>query len=168
MSGAEGTAGKLILSGGCQCGAIRYRAHPENTDAYYCHCRMCQKAFGNVFGLFFNLPKEGVIWERGYPAYFDSSRIARRGFCRECGTPLTFEYLDSARMDLSVGSLDEPGRMRPVAHAGFESHVAPFFKEDGLPKSRTEDSEEYLRKWKAVHGPDSMPGPLSGSGTQPE
>ena len=47
------------------------------------------------------------------PVAYASSKIARRGFCGGCGTPLTFEYLDSPRMDLSLGSLDEPGRLRP-------------------------------------------------------
>ena len=73
----------------------------ENDVAYYCHFRMYQRAFGNIFAAVFNVPKEVVTWERGQPAYFYSSRIARRGFCRECGTPLTFEYLASPRLDLS-------------------------------------------------------------------
>jgi hypothetical protein len=49
-----------------------------------------------------------------------------------------------------------------VAHYGFESHVGSFFTEDGLPRSRTEDDEEYVARWKLVHGRDSMPGPLHG------
>jgi hypothetical protein len=64
-------------------------------------------------------------------------------------------------MDLTVGSLDEPGRMRPVGHFGSESIVEPFFTDDGLPRERTEDSEEFLQKWRTAHGPDSVPGPLS-------
>lgn len=154
----------MELEGGCQCGAVRYTARVESTDAYYCHCRMCQKAFGNLFGAFFAVNRENVVWEKGEPAYYASSKIARRGFCRDCGTPLTFEYLDEERkMDLSVGSLDEPGRLRPVAHFGFESHVEPFFTDDGLPKSRTEDSVEFVDWWKAAHGEDSEPGSPSGS-----
>lgn len=160
MSQHERSEERLSVRGGCQCGTVRYLASLETTDAYYCHCRMCQKAFGNIFATFFNLPKEDVTWEKGHPTYFHSSRIARRGFCRECGTPLTFEYLDSRRIDLSVGSLDEPDRMQPTAHAGFEGCVRSFFEEDGLPRTRTEDSKEYVEKWKAAHGPDSMPGPL--------
>ena len=123
---------------------------------------MCQKAFGNLFGAFFAVGRENVGWERGEPTYYHSSRISRRGFCRECGTPLTFEYLNAKRkLDLTVGSLDEPGRMRPVGHFGFESIVEPFFTDDGLPRSRTEDSEELVARWRAAHGPDSVPGPLS-------
>ncbi len=154
--------GALSLRGGCQCGAVRYAARVENNDAYYCHCRMCQKAFGNLYGSFFAVDRRDVAWERGEPAYYQSSGIARRGFCRECGTPLTFEYVDAERkMDLTVGSLDEPGRMRPVGHFGSESIVEPFFTDDGLPRERTEDSEEFLQKWRTAHGPDSVPGPLS-------
>jgi hypothetical protein len=150
----------LRMHGGCQCGAVRYAAYPESRDATYCHCRMCQKAFGNVFAVFFGARRENVVWEKGQPAYFHSSRIARRGFCRDCGTPLSFEHLDSEWLHLSVGSLDEPDQVRPVRHIGFEGCVEPFFMDDGLPKSRTGDSEEYVRKWRAAHGPDSVPGPL--------
>jgi hypothetical protein len=148
------------LRGGCQCGSVRYAARVEDDEAYYCHCRMCQKAFGNLFGAYFFALGGSVAWESGEPRYFRSSEIARRGFCRECGTPLSFEYLGSEEVHLTVGSLDEPGRLRPVAHYGFESRVGSFFTDDGLPRSRIEDDEEYVAKWKAAHGQDSMPGPL--------
>ena len=86
---------RLELRGGCQCGAVRYVAHVVDDEAYYCHCRMCQKAFGNLFGAYFLALGEFVGWETGDPTYFHSSNIARRGFCRECGTPLSFECLGS-------------------------------------------------------------------------
>jgi hypothetical protein len=150
----------LELRGGCQCGSVRYVARVEDDKAYYCHCRMCQKALGNLFGTYFVALGESVTWESGQPEYFNSSKIARRGFCRECGTPLSFEYLGSEDVHLTVGSLDEPGLLRPAAHYGFESHVSPFFNDDGLPRSQTEDDAEYVTKWKDAHGKDSMPGPL--------
>ena len=37
------------LTGGCQCGAVRYALHEEPTSPHICHCRMCQKAFGSFF-----------------------------------------------------------------------------------------------------------------------
>lgn len=34
-----------IVSGGCQCGAVRYRFNGEVPGhSRLCHCRMCQKA----------------------------------------------------------------------------------------------------------------------------
>ncbi len=94
------------LQGGCLCGQLRYEATPTHRDGYYCHCRMCQLAFGNTRAAFFNLRKDQVRWLNGPPSYYASSKIARRGFCGRCGTPLSFEFLDSERMDLAVGSLD--------------------------------------------------------------
>ncbi len=150
----------LTVRGGCQCGAVRYEARAVSTDAYYCHCRMCQRAFGHLSGIFCEVDGPSVKWAGGEPAYYQSSKVARRGFCRECGTPLTFEGVGSDRVHLTVGSLDEPGLFRPVVHYGSESIVAPFFVEDGLPRERTEDDEEFMVRWRAAYGPGVAPGPL--------
>src|SRR5215470_6386942 len=90
----------LTFRGGCQCGRIRYTAMASTNDAYYCHCRMCQRAVGNVFAAFFDVKVADVTWDRGVPAYYESSKIARRGFCPSCGTPLTFQYHGSENIDL--------------------------------------------------------------------
>ena len=87
------------MTGGCACGKVRYSVEIDNDDAYLCHCRMCQRATGGVSIAFKNLPKAAVHWERE-PDYFHSSPIARRGYYAACGTPLTFEYPDSDKMDL--------------------------------------------------------------------
>jgi len=65
------------LSGGCLCGQVRYEARPTHRDGYYCHCRMCQLAFGNTRAAYLNLRKDEVRWLTA-PAYYASSRIARR------------------------------------------------------------------------------------------
>jgi hypothetical protein len=156
-SETKGTS--VVLKGGCQCGDIRYTSRTSSHDTYYCHCRMCQRAFGNVFAAFFNVRKDGVTWDKGALTYFASTKFARRGFCGRCGTPLAFEYLESAHMDLSVGSLDEPGSMRPTSHFGIESRLPSFYTEDGLPGKRIEDVGHIMKKWEAAYGKDVKPGP---------
>lgn len=148
----------IVLAGGCQCGGVRYTARPKSREAYYCHCRMCQRAFGNVFATFFNLEKASVAWEGAPPSYYASSKIARRGFCGRCGTPLSFEYHESRRMDLAVGSLEDPGQMQPVAHCGVESRIASFHKSDGLKEVRVDDIEHIVKKWKVAYGASATPG----------
>lgn len=143
----------IDVTGGCLCGAVRYRAHTENREGYYCHCRMCQLAVGNTRAAFFNLPKASVTWE-AEPRYFMSSTFARRGFCGQCGTPLSFEYVDSKRMDLTVGSLDDPSLLHPASHFAVESRVGNWHAEDGLPGTRLDASERLMARWKDAYGAD--------------
>jgi len=138
---------------------VRFTARVANHDAYYCNCRMCQRALGNVRATFVNVKKENVTWE-GDRALYASSTFARRGFCARCGTPLSFEYLESKNMDLMVGALDHPEEMRPTSHFGVESIVKPFHVDDGLPGKRIDEIDHIMQKWRAAYGPDVVPGPL--------
>ena len=158
MSDARAESTLPPLTGGCLCGAIRYRATPDHRDGYYCHCRMCQLAFGNTRAAFINLRKDEVQWLTQPPAYFESSKFARRGFCARCGTPLSFEYLATERMDLSVGSLDDPAALKPVLHFAVESRIAPWHADDGLPEMRIEDDERLTKFWRDAYGEGVVPG----------
>jgi hypothetical protein len=146
------------LGGGCLCGAVRYEATPTHRDGYYCHCRMCQLAFGNTRAAFINLRKDEVRWLASAPAYYASSKIARRGFCAHCGTPLSFEYLDSERIDLSVGSLDDPAALTPTTHFAVESRIANWHADDGLPGERIDENAKLVKRWKQAYGDDVVPG----------
>lgn len=134
------------VSGGCQCGRVRYRATIVDDDAYLCHCRMCQRATGGVSIAFKNLPKSEVAWETE-PDRYDSSPIARRGFCAQCGTPLTYEAHDHDFMDLTVGSFDHSGRFRPVEHSGCESWHRDWLDTSTLPASRTDENSSMVKRW---------------------
>lgn len=158
MSDHDEQATTIVLTGGCQCGAVRYTARAASRDAYYCHCRMCQKAFGNLFATFVNVKKADVAWDDREPAYYAPTSFSRRGFCARCGTPLTFEYTSGENLDLSVGSLDDPDAMRPTLHFGVESRIASFHKPDGLPEKRTEDTEHIVKKWRDAYGEGARPG----------
>ncbi len=147
-----------VLTGGCLCGAVRYDARPERLDGYYCHCRMCQLAFGNTRAAFLNLPKERVRWTAALPMLYASSAFARRGFCGHCGTPLSFEYLDSANMDLSVGSLDDPSAVTPSSHFAIESRIAAWHADDGLPGQRLDEHLKLTERWRQAYGDGVEPG----------
>ncbi|MGA2953962.1 MAG: GFA family protein [Caulobacteraceae bacterium] len=108
-----------VFTGGCQCGAVRFRA-TGYVDAAVCHCRMCQKQFGALYAPLATF--EHVEWTRGEPKHFRSSNIAARGFCGDCGTPLSYEP-DSGRTSLAIGALDTPSRVRPSLQYGIEARI---------------------------------------------
>jgi len=149
-------AGPAAMTGGCQCGKVRYALATEPRRVSICHCRMCQKAVGGYFGAFAGVKLAELAWTRGAPSVFASSEVAERGFCRDCGTPLTFRYVESDRISVTTGSLDEPHRLRPTLAHGIEGK-APWFEELAtLPASRTEDDVPAveLARYRSRQHPD--------------
>ena len=125
---------KVYATGGCQCGAVRYRVRQPLGSSGICHCRMCQRAAGNVFAPL--VTARGVEWQ-GSPARWASSDIAERGFCRDCGTPLFMADIGSDEVELMIGTLDDPAAAPPDHHYGIESRVAWLKLADGLPGYET-------------------------------
>ena len=133
------------LAGGCQCGAVRYRLIAEPTGASICHCRMCQKASGGPFMAFAGVRLKELVVTNGAIATFSSSDIAERGFCAQCGTPLTYRLLSSDRISITLGSLDDSGAVEPLTQLGVESKVGWLARSLSLPEIHT---EQWLAKKK--------------------
>jgi len=96
-------------SGGCQCGAVRFHVTGTLDDASICHCRMCQKAFGAYYAPLVSTRGAALVWTRGTPARYRSSNLVARGFCAQCGTPLTYEAPDGVA--LAAGAFDDPAAL---------------------------------------------------------
>lgn len=118
-----------LWTGGCQCGAVRYRFSSRPRSAHVCHCRMCQKAFGGFYAPLAGAPKSDFEFTRGTVKIFKSSDISERGFCAECGTPLTFIDVDGDWVCVSIGSLDTPEYFPPQSQHGVESR---YYFVDGI------------------------------------
>jgi hypothetical protein len=116
------------FTGGCQCGAVRYRAESLGR-ASICHCRMCQKAFGSFFGPL--VTGRGLVWTRGKPAEFASSNKVKRGFCAKCGTPLTYDW--GGDPEISIGSLDDPEQAAPTIQVNPANKLSFFDRLHELP-----------------------------------
>jgi hypothetical protein len=117
-----------IHTGGCQCGAVRFRVKGALSDASVCHCRMCQKAFGSFYAPLVSVRDAEFVWTRGEPKKFQSSNVAARGFCENCGTPLTYEAPDG--IAIAIGAFDDPAGIVPMVQWGVEAKL-PYV--DGVP-----------------------------------
>ena len=133
-------------TGGCMCGAVRYEASEAPIDAGYCHCRMCQRALGNVISAWVYFRPSAFGFTRGEPKYHKSSDLGDRGFCGNCGTPLPGRSVDvQSPVGVQVGTLDHPEDVRPSAHWGIESAMHWLAIDDDLPRLRTEDIPDFPR-----------------------
>jgi hypothetical protein len=120
------------LTGGCQCGAVRYRVPARPLRTSVCYCRMCQRASGGPFMAFMRHAAADVAWS-GQPAIFKSSSFVERGFCAACGTPLSYRWVEGPNISLTVNSLDDPEAVRPDLRYSPEAEVSWCRTLQGLP-----------------------------------
>jgi hypothetical protein len=137
---------KPVLTGGCQCGAVRFALKAVPNRVSICHCRMCQKAAGAPFASFADIERSDFTWTRGKPAAFKSSSIAERDFCSACGTPLSFRRIDGPRIEIMTGAFDRPDHVIPTQQFGTESRLGWVVGISNLPSHTTMEN----------YGPEKM------------
>jgi hypothetical protein len=122
-----------ILSGGCECGAVRYEISAEPIMMFNCHCRTCQKVSGGPYVPVVLVPAKAFKITQGSLRYHFTDTVRgerhphKRGFCPDCGSRLTGGESNKPRpwMAVTASSLDDSSRY----HAQFDifvSHAQPW------------------------------------------
>ena len=130
-------ASQLNLTGGCLCGAVRFRLKSAPSDAGWCHCRTCQLNSGSPAMAFASVPEGDWIAEEGADQIrkVSSSSFGHRGHCGACGTPLYMKVDHQPEtVDFSIATLDQPEAVAPGFHIFWSSRVAWFDPGDDLPR----------------------------------
>lgn len=126
-------------SGGCVCGAIRYEGSVESPIMANCHCRDCQRSSGGPFSAVLVVPAASLRLLHGEPKYHvvtaDSGKLASRGFCPECGSPL-FAKGEAAPdfIAIKAGSLDDSSWFKPMVDIWTASAQPWDYMNPELPK----------------------------------
>ena len=135
----------MPITGGCLCGAVRFEATEPPSFVAYCHCRMCQKACGQPYTItvgFAGAQKGALLFTKGKPKYYKSSAWLERAFCANCGSPLGAR--DAEGHSVMAGTLDHPEEWPPNEHVGIESQVPWLVIHDDLPRTRTDESPDFI------------------------
>lgn len=150
------------LTGGCQCGAIRYRIAGEPSMYYACHCSDCRRQSASAFGLSLRIDPVQLEFTAGrerlrsWDTRGDDGEIKRCAFCPDCGTRIYHGDEDpAATISVKAGSLDDALGLAPIAHIWLKSALpwveidrARFRCFDGEPQ----DEAELERLWRAQRG----------------
>jgi hypothetical protein len=123
---------KTPVSGGCECGAVRFTVTGGLRDVVNCHCGQCRRFHGHV-GAYTNAARADVHFaaERGL-RWYRSSSFAQRGFCGECGASLFWQGDGGDTLSIAAGCLDAPTGLRTVGHI-FVAHRGDYYEiTDGL------------------------------------
>ena len=142
-----------VIKGGCMCGRIRYEINDKPLGSMMCHCSMCQKFSGAPAIAGTTFVAEKVKWTKGAPRFYESSKIAKRGFCPDCGTSLVYQGLIGIWTKWTLvftASVDEPAEYRPTYHMGVESMMPWMEIHDDLPRTMSKDSPSLVDAYGAV------------------
>lgn len=124
-------------SGGCACGAIRFKITAPPTAVGVCHCTDCQKASGGPPNYVALVPKPAFEVTKGEArVYFskgDSGGEPGRAFCPQCGSPLWSLPPDAPFTAVKLGALDDSSDLSPNLHLYTSSAPPWHLMHDGLP-----------------------------------
>lgn len=131
--------------GGCLCGAVRYRLSAAPLASMHCHCGNCRKASGAGMLTWLTVNDADFEWLRGEPQRYryESEHYpgtVQRWFCAACGSQLAWRSEDASTLDLTAGSLDDPGVVEPTHHVFTQGSVRWMKLDDDLPRYETRSS----------------------------
>jgi hypothetical protein len=147
----------LPLTGGCQCGAVRYAVNAAPLTLYACHCSDCQTQSGSAFALSMVVPRNAVSvthgalteWLRRHP----SGRVASCRFCGDCGSRLYHEPHANAKVTiLKPGTLDDTSWLHPVGHIWTRSaqHWVAISPDAICYEAQPPDLTRLIEAWQAL------------------
>jgi hypothetical protein len=132
---------------------VRFRADVDAAgEVSLCHCRMCQKATGGLFGPYASLPTAALVWTRGERRLFLSSEHIARGFCADCGTPLTFEAASGQgrHIGLTIGAFDDPADLPAQLQIGVAYRIPWVASLANVPDRPPEEDAARATKYPPV------------------
>lgn len=114
-----------IRQGGCLCGAARYEVDVSKHETGNCHCNLCQSHTGSAFLTVTCVDVDKFRWLIKPEGEFASSENVIRRFCKECGTPITWESKDYADLaNFGTGTLDDSQGVE-ISHEIYTSNRMP-------------------------------------------
>jgi hypothetical protein len=123
-----------VATGRCLCGNIKFETPIEPLWVAHCHCESCRRNTGAPVATFVGMRNDDVSWD-GERRIYASSPGTRRGFCSDCGTPLTYEAdRHPGEVHFYVSVFDDPGMFSPEVHVHFRERIPWLELSDDLPR----------------------------------
>ena len=148
---------ELPLSGGCECGKLRYRVTAKPVTYYACHCTVCQRQSGSAFGCSLMLPADGVEFDGEREIYHctgGSGRPQEKTFCPSCGTRISHRVVGGTMLVIKPGTLDDRSWLHPAGHI-FTATKQPWIElseDDGIICEDAPDMPALRERWSAMTG----------------
>jgi hypothetical protein len=146
----------LPLTGGCQCGRVRYRLTGAPVTFYLCHCRECQRHTSSAFGESLRVRRADLAVEgelRLTERTADSGKRREGYFCPGCGVRIVHASAGSRMVNVKAGTLDDATWLVPAGHIWTRSRqafIAIAQDEISYEAEPDDDLAALTERWRAM------------------
>ena len=123
-----------MTTGACLCGTVRFEVSAPYEWMAHCHCSMCRKHHGTLYGTSLGVGKDRFRWLAGEAdiVHYRSSPSLERPFCKHCGSSVP--DTSGAVVTVPAGLLQEDPGIKPQAHIFVKSKSPMWDIQDDLPQ----------------------------------
>ena len=114
---------------GCLCGGIKIKVKGKLRHVINCHCLQCMKTHGN-YAAYTACPENNITFiKKRTLKWYNSSKIAKRGFCSNCGASMFYKLFNSNNISIAAGMLNNPTKLKTHSNI-FTKKKLDFYKLD--------------------------------------
>ena len=96
----------------CLCGGIKIKITGRLRHVINCHCSQCMKTHGN-FAAYTNCLENNVTFINTKTLkWYNSSKVAKRGFCLKCGASVFYKRKKDETISISAGLFKNPTKLK--------------------------------------------------------
>ena len=120
--------------GSCLCGAVSLLVDGDLTPPDACHCGQCRKVSGHYWASTDVARTALTISGEEQLAWYRSSEKVKRGFCKNCGSPLFWDAAGRQNISISMGAFEQPTKVQLEKHIFVPDKGDYYDIADGLPR----------------------------------
>jgi hypothetical protein len=125
----------LPITGGCNCGAVRFEVTEPFQASMYCHCTRCQRRTGTAASVNARTTPEAFRIVQGEDRIrsWEPPGGAPKHFCGDCGSALFSR--SPGTIGVRLGTIDGNPGIRP-SYRQYTAYAAAWepLPDDGLPR----------------------------------
>src|ERR1700676_4823068 len=118
-----------VSTGGCMCGRVRYEVRAALRDSICGRCEQCRRSSGHFVAATACRRRNLQLLNHDTLKWYSFKTGLRRGFCAACGWSLFFENLNSERVSIAAGTLDQPQGLKIAAHI-YAAEAGDYYRID--------------------------------------
>jgi hypothetical protein len=126
----------MSIRGACLCGTVAFTIAPPYRWFAHCHCSMCRKHYGSLFGTSLGVARAAFTWLGGTSeiVHYRATAAFERPFCRRCGSTLPGASEEEGFLNVPAGLLDADPGARPRSHIFVASRSPLVALDEALPR----------------------------------